>query len=95
MTWDTIEGNWQQFKGRMKKEWSAFTDEHLDSIAGQRDQLSSKIQEFYGVSKEAADRPSPPIALRCDQQSSRLRNFSAIMLNVNNAGILKNGMTGA
>ena len=55
MTWDTIEDNWQQFKGRMKEEWSAFTDDHLDSIAGQRDQLSSKIQEFYGVSKEAAD----------------------------------------
>lgn len=55
MSWDTIEGNWQQFKGRMKQEWSAFTDDHLDSIAGQRDQLSSKIQEFYGVSKEAAD----------------------------------------
>ena len=55
MSWDTIEGNWQQFKGRMKKEWSAFTDDHLDSIAGQRDQLSRKIQEFYGVSKEAAD----------------------------------------
>ena len=55
MGWNTIEGNWQQFKGRMKQEWSAFTDDHLDSIAGQRDQLSSKIQEFYGVSKEAAD----------------------------------------
>ena len=39
----------------MKEEWSAFTDDHLDTIAGQRDQLSHKIQEFYGVSKEAAD----------------------------------------
>jgi uncharacterized protein YjbJ (UPF0337 family) len=55
MNWDTIESNWQQFKGRMKEEWSAFTDDHLDAIAGKRDLLSSKIQEFYGVSKEGAD----------------------------------------
>ena len=55
MSWDNIEGNWRQFKGKMKEEWSAFTDDHLDSIAGERDRLSSKIQEFYGVSKEAAD----------------------------------------
>jgi len=55
MNWETIESNWPQFKGRMKAEWSAFTDDHLDAIAGNRDQLSSKIQEFYGVSKESAD----------------------------------------
>jgi uncharacterized protein YjbJ (UPF0337 family) len=55
MSWDIIEGNWQNFKGKIKKEWGAFTDEHLDDIAGQRDQLSDKIQNFYGVSKDAAD----------------------------------------
>lgn len=55
MSWDIIEGNWQHFKGKIKKEWGAFNDEHLDDIAGQRDQLSDKIQNFYGVSKDAAD----------------------------------------
>jgi uncharacterized protein YjbJ (UPF0337 family) len=55
MNWDTIEGNWQQLKGKMKQEWGAFTDEHLDGIAGQREQLSNKLQEFYGISKDAAD----------------------------------------
>ena len=55
MSWNTIEGNWQQFKGKVKEQWSALTDDNLDQIAGQRDQLSGKIQDFYGVSKDAAD----------------------------------------
>jgi uncharacterized protein YjbJ (UPF0337 family) len=55
MSWDTIEGNWQQFRGKVKEQWGAFTDDNLDEIAGQRDQLSGKIQDFYGVSKDAAD----------------------------------------
>lgn len=55
MSWDIIKGNWQHFKAQIKDEWGAFTDEHLDDIAGQRDQLSAKIQDFYGISKDAAD----------------------------------------
>ncbi len=55
MNWETIEDNWPHFKGRIKEEWGAFTDEHLDDIAGQRDQLSNKLQDFYGISKDAAD----------------------------------------
>ena len=55
MSWNTIEGNWQQFKGKVKEQWSALTDDNLDQIAGQRDQLSGKIQDFYGISKDAAD----------------------------------------
>ena len=55
MSWDTIESNWQQFKGKVKEQWSALTDDNLDTIAGEREQLSGKIQDFYGVSKDAAD----------------------------------------
>ena len=55
MHWDTIEGNWEQIRGKVKKQWSALTDDNLDTIAGQRDQLSGKIQDFYGISKDAAD----------------------------------------
>jgi uncharacterized protein YjbJ (UPF0337 family) len=55
MHWDNIESNWQQFKGKAKEQWSALTDVNLDTIAGERDQLSGKIQDFYGVSKDTAD----------------------------------------
>jgi uncharacterized protein YjbJ (UPF0337 family) len=41
-------------KAKHKVQWSALTDDDLDTIAGERDQLSGKIQDFYGVSKDAA-----------------------------------------
>ena len=32
------------------------TDDQLDVIAGKRDQLAGKIQEAYGITKEAAEK---------------------------------------
>lgn len=56
MNWDIAEGNWKQFKGKIKEQWGKLTDDHLDTIAGKRDQLSGKIQETYGISKDEAER---------------------------------------
>ncbi len=55
MSWDTIEGNSKEFRSKVKAQWSALTDDHLDRIAGERDRLSVKLQDFYGISKDAAD----------------------------------------
>lgn len=56
MNWDTVEGNWRQIKGQVKEQWGKLTDDHLDVIAGKRDQLAGKIQEAYGVTKDEAER---------------------------------------
>lgn len=56
MNWDRVEGNWKQIKGHVKEQWGKLTDDHLDEIAGQRDQLVGKIQEGYGMAKDAAER---------------------------------------
>jgi uncharacterized protein YjbJ (UPF0337 family) len=56
MNWDVVEGNWKQFKGTVKARWGKLTDDHLDVIAGNRIQLSGKIQEAYGVSKDEAEK---------------------------------------
>lgn len=55
MNWDTIEANWKQLAGNVKEQWGALTDDHLNQIAGERDRLSGKLQQFYGISKDAAD----------------------------------------
>jgi uncharacterized protein YjbJ (UPF0337 family) len=47
-----VEGNWKQFKGKVKQQWGKLTDDHLDVIAGKRDQLAGKIQESYGITKD-------------------------------------------
>jgi uncharacterized protein YjbJ (UPF0337 family) len=56
MDWNIVEGNWKQFKGKVKAQWGKLTDDHLDVIAGKRDQLAGKIQETYGITKDETER---------------------------------------
>jgi uncharacterized protein YjbJ (UPF0337 family) len=54
MDWNRIEGNWKQFKGKVKEQWGHLSDDDLDKIAGKREQLEGKIQERAGITKDAA-----------------------------------------
>jgi len=56
MDWDRISGDWTQWKGRVRERWGKLTDDHLDVIAGRRDQLAGRIQEVYGLSQEETER---------------------------------------
>lgn len=56
MNWDRIEGNWKQFKGKVKEQWGDLTDDDLDKIEGKRDQLVGSIQERYGCAKDEAEK---------------------------------------
>jgi uncharacterized protein YjbJ (UPF0337 family) len=54
MNWDQAKGKWKQLKGSAKTQWGKLTDDDLEVIAGQQDVLVGKIQERYGITKEAA-----------------------------------------
>jgi uncharacterized protein YjbJ (UPF0337 family) len=56
MNWDRIEGNWKEFKGRVREQWGKLTDDDLDRAEGKREQLIGRIQERYGIAREVADR---------------------------------------
>jgi len=56
MNWDTVAGNWTQFKGKVKEQWGKLTDDEIDMIAGQRDQFVGKIQEAYGIGRDEAEK---------------------------------------
>ncbi|MEO8021224.1 CsbD family protein [Polaromonas sp.] len=56
MNQDRIEGNWTQFKGKVKEQWGKLTDDDLDIIAGKRDQLLGRIQERHGIARDEAER---------------------------------------
>jgi len=56
MNWDIAEGNWKQFKGKVKSQWGKLTDDQLDVIAGKRDTLAGTIQEAYGISLEETEK---------------------------------------
>jgi uncharacterized protein YjbJ (UPF0337 family) len=56
MNSDQLKGKWKQMKGSVKERWGKLTDDDLDIINGQNEQLVGKIQEKYGVAKDEAQR---------------------------------------
>jgi len=51
-----LKGNWKQAKGWIKEQWGKLTDDDLDKIEGQREQLVGKIQERYGKARDEVER---------------------------------------
>jgi uncharacterized protein YjbJ (UPF0337 family) len=56
MNAEQMKGKWTQLKGSVKTRWGKLTDDDLDVINGQREQLIGKIQERYGIAKNEAQR---------------------------------------
>lgn len=56
MNWDQVQGKWKQYKGQIRAKWGKMTDNDFDVIAGNRQQLVGKIQEYYGLTREVAEK---------------------------------------
>ena len=56
MNWERVEGNWKDFQGKMLQQWSKLTNDDLNQVKGRRDMLLGKLQERYGIAREAAER---------------------------------------
>jgi uncharacterized protein YjbJ (UPF0337 family) len=56
MNWEQIEGKWKQSMGGIKVKWGKLSDDELTTINGKKEQLVGKIQERYGIAKEAAEK---------------------------------------
>ena len=55
MNADILKGKWKQFTGKVKETYGDLTDDELMETKGQAEQVSAKIQEKYGKTKEEAD----------------------------------------
>ena len=49
---DKVKGNWNITKGKIKQRWGELTDDDLDYLEGQEDELLGRIQKRTGESKE-------------------------------------------
>jgi uncharacterized protein YjbJ (UPF0337 family) len=56
MNSDQLNGKWKQVKGSVKEHWGKLTDDDIEVIDGKTDQLIGKIQERYGIAREAAEK---------------------------------------
>lgn len=55
MNKDSLKGDWNILKGKIKEQWGKLTDDDLTEIKGKRDQLLGKLQKRYGLEKEEAE----------------------------------------
>ena len=56
MNRDVLKGQWQQMKGKIRKQWGKLTDDDLDLIQGDREVLIGKLQERYGRTREQIEK---------------------------------------
>jgi len=70
MNWDTIKGNWKQFKGQVRQKWGKLTDNDVEQVAGAKDQLVGKLQERYGYAKDQAEREINDFCTGCSTDKS-------------------------
>jgi len=54
MNEDTLKGQWTQLKGAVREQWGKLTNDDLDEVQGRAEQLVGKLQERYGIAKDAA-----------------------------------------
>jgi uncharacterized protein YjbJ (UPF0337 family) len=56
MTWEELRGNWHFLRTKVQQQWDKLTNADMDYIEGKQDQLSERLRERYGLTKEQADK---------------------------------------
>ena len=56
MTKLEIKGDWNITKGKLKQKWAQLTDDDLQFVAGQQDELLGRIQKRTGQTREVVER---------------------------------------
>lgn len=51
-----IKGNWNVAKGKLKQRWAELTDDDLEFVEGQEDELIGRIQRRTGETRDAVER---------------------------------------
>ncbi len=51
-----IKGNWNIAKGKLKQRWADLTDDDLEYLEGQEDELIGRIQRRTGETRETVER---------------------------------------
>jgi uncharacterized protein YjbJ (UPF0337 family) len=56
MTWDQVQSDWMQLKGKLRENWAMLTDDDVMRIDGRHGELIGRLQARYGFAKAEAER---------------------------------------
>jgi uncharacterized protein YjbJ (UPF0337 family) len=62
MNTGVLKGKWMQLRGKVKEWWGELTDDDLDRIAGEWEQLIGHLQGRYGYTRARRSRSEPVLA---------------------------------
>jgi uncharacterized protein YjbJ (UPF0337 family) len=55
MNQDILQGKWKQLKGKARQRWGELTDDDLNRVEGNYQELVGIVQEKYGRSRSEAE----------------------------------------
>jgi uncharacterized protein YjbJ (UPF0337 family) len=55
MNKDIFEGKWKEMRGQVKEWWGKLTDDDLDKVAGNAEQIVGLLQQKYGYTRQRAE----------------------------------------
>lgn len=50
-----FKAQWKQMRGKIKEQWGEITDDDLDKVDGQMEQLIGVVQEKYELTRSKAE----------------------------------------
>jgi uncharacterized protein YjbJ (UPF0337 family) len=56
MDWKLVAGDRERFRAAVQGQWARLTDAHLETIAGNRMELTARIRAVYAISQEQAEK---------------------------------------
>ncbi|HWB09319.1 MAG TPA: CsbD family protein [Pirellulales bacterium] len=69
-----VRGQWDQLKGKIKQKWGQLTDDDLQIVGGNVDELVGRIHEKTGVAREQIERFIGDLAAGTSSTVERARN---------------------
>ena len=55
MNKDIFEGKWKEMRGQVKEWWGKLTDDDLDKVSGNAEQIVGLLQQKYGYTRQRAE----------------------------------------
>ena len=56
MNKDIIKGKWKEIKGQLKQQWGKLTDDDIEKMQGNYEELEGVLQKNYGYQKDQAQK---------------------------------------
>lgn len=56
MNKDIIQGKWKEVKGKIRQQWSEFTEDDIGHMRGTYEELEGALQKKYGYQKDRAEK---------------------------------------